>query len=58
MAYSSFFRLKTLILEAISWSLRGYINKLKFSMHLLPMPTEDLVNLMLFGLSRNKKISS
>lgn len=57
MAYSSFFRLKTLLLEGLLWSLRGYINRLKFSMHLLPMPTEDLVNLILFGLSRNKKTS-
>lgn len=58
MAYSSFFRLKTLFLEALLWSLRRYINQLKFSMHLLPMPTDELVNLMLFGLSRNKKSNS
>lgn len=53
LAYSSFFRIKTLLLEAILWSLRRYINRLKFTMHLLPMPTQELVHLILYGLSRN-----
>ena len=54
MAYSSFFRIKTLILEAMLWSLRRYISNLKFSMHLLPMPTQELESLILFGLSRKR----
>lgn len=54
LAYSSFFRIKTLFLEAILWLLRRYISNLKFSMHLLPMTTQELEYRILFGLSRNK----
>ncbi|APJ03365.1 AarF/UbiB family protein [Silvanigrella aquatica] len=54
LAYSSFFRMKTLLLESILWSLRRYISNLKFSMHLLPMTTQELEYLVLFGLSRKK----
>ncbi|BBH52690.1 AarF/UbiB family protein [Fluviispira sanaruensis] len=53
LAYSSFFRIKILILEAILWYLRKKMSHLKFSMHLLPMSTQELENLILFGLSRN-----
>ncbi|KAB8032094.1 AarF/UbiB family protein [Fluviispira multicolorata] len=53
LAYGSFFRIKILILEAILWYLRKKISGLKFSMHLLPMSTQELENLILFGLSRN-----
>lgn len=54
IAYSSFFRIKTLILEAALWFLRRYIRNLNFSMHLLPMSTQELEELILFGLSRRK----
>jgi len=53
MAYGSFFRLRFLALEGMLWFVRAHINRSHFSMHLLPIPTQELENLVLFGLSRN-----
>lgn len=52
VAYSSFFRIRFLFLEGLLWLIRRHINNLKFSMHLLPMSTEQLEDMILLGLSR------
>jgi ubiquinone biosynthesis protein len=57
IAYSGFFRLKFLFLEALLWFMRRHINNLKFSMHLLPMSTQELEDLVLLGLSRKMPMS-
>lgn len=53
IAYSSFFRIKFLFLESLLWFIRRHINNQRFSMHLLPIPTHELEDLILLGLSRN-----
>lgn len=53
LAFSTFYRLKMLLVEALLWFLRLSVKRRKYSMHLLPMNTSELENLVLFGLSRN-----
>lgn len=52
IAYSSLFRLKFLLVEGLLWFIRRHINNLRFSMHLLPMSTQELEDLILLGLGR------
>lgn len=53
LAFSTFYRLKMLLIEAALWTLRRHIKALRYSMQLLPMNTHRLEDLVLFGLSRN-----
>jgi predicted unusual protein kinase regulating ubiquinone biosynthesis (AarF/ABC1/UbiB family) len=53
IAFGTFYRLRMLAVEAILYLLRKRVKRLKYSMHLLPMSTSALENLILFGLSRN-----
>ncbi len=53
IAFGTFYRVRMLFVEAILYLLRKRVKKLKYSMHLLPMSTSALENLILFGLSRN-----
>ncbi len=53
IAFGTIYRLRMLLVEAVLFLLRKRVKRLKYSMHLLPMSTTALENLMLFGLSRN-----
>lgn len=52
LAFGTFYRLKMLLYEAVLWSLRKRAGSRKFAMHLLPMTTHRLEEIILFGLSR------
>ncbi len=52
-AFGTFYRLRMLVVEAILYMLRKRVKNLRYSMHLLPMGTRSLENLILFGLARN-----
>ncbi len=51
--YRTYCRIKILFIAAGLWSVRKYLNSLKYSMHLLPISSTQLEDLILFGLSRN-----
>lgn len=53
VAYSTFFRLRILMLMGVLWCLKKIVREQRFSMHLLPMSTKELEDLILFGLSRS-----
>ena len=53
LAFSTFYRIKMILIECIIWTLRRRIKKLRFNMSLLPMTTGRLEDLILFSLSRN-----
>lgn len=53
VVYRSFTRIKILFLEGVLWFVKRNVNNLRFSMHLLPMSSTQLEDLVLFGLSRN-----
>lgn len=56
IAYSTFYRVKMVFLEMLLWFLRYQTRRNRFSMHLLPMTTKHLEELILFGLSRHFSI--
>ncbi|MES2614982.1 MAG: AarF/UbiB family protein [Bdellovibrionota bacterium] len=51
--YGSYCRFKILMLEGLLWFVKKSVKNLRFSMHLLPMSSMQLEDLVLFGLSRN-----
>lgn len=53
LAFGTFYRLKLLAVEGILLLLRGRVKKQKYAMHLLPMNTRALEELILFNLGRN-----
>ncbi|MCA2960421.1 MAG: AarF/ABC1/UbiB kinase family protein [Silvanigrellales bacterium] len=53
IAFGTIYRLKLLAVEGILLFLRGRVKKQKFAMHLLPMNTRALAELILFNLGRN-----
>ncbi len=53
LAFGTFYRLKMLFIEGILWAVRTSIKKHRYSMRLLPMATQTLEDLILFGLSRS-----
>lgn len=49
----TYYRTSILILEGFLWVVKKKLNSLRFSMHLLPISSLQLEDLVLFGLSRN-----
>ncbi len=52
LAFSTFYRVKMLVIAGQLHILRSQIKRLRYSLHLLPITIESLVEIILFGLSR------
>lgn len=56
MALSTFYRLKMLLYIFALWSLRKRTERAKYAMNLMPMSTQQLEQLTMFGLSRSQSL--
>lgn len=54
LGFSTFYRMKMLTIEGFLYLIRNQVTSNKYSMNLLPMSTQKLEELVLFGLSRTK----
>lgn len=52
LAFTTFYRLKILLIEGVLWYLRRRVREFRFSMHLLPMSSGNLEDLILYSFTR------